>query len=150
MTPNMLTSLIAAGVCAAALGPFLLELLLTRRGNARLRLAERAREEQQSGFVNGCGPVRRATPWDVFEAEQRLARTAWRARIISRPRDCRERREARRELRRLLRAPARRHPRHCAPRRQPAPWWFDFPPAAPAPAGMTPREAIIAQLRGAL
>ena len=117
MTPNVLTSLIAVGVLFAAVGPFLLERLLTRRGEARLRLAERRIEEEQSGFVSGCGPVRRATPWDVLEAEQRLARTAWRARIISRPRGCRKRREARRALQQMMQAPVRRHPAplHAAP-----------------------------------
>lgn len=150
MTPNMLTSIIAAGVLFAGVGPFLLEWLLTRRGEAYLRLARRVQEERQSGFVNGCGPVRRATVWDVRDAEERIARTAWRAWIVRRPRDCGERRAARRELRRLLRAPARRHPRHCAPRRRPTAWWFTFPPPRPVPAGVTPHQAVVAQLREAL
>ena len=153
MTPNMLsasvvTGLIAAGICAAAVAPFALEWLLTRRGTSRLRLAERRIEEQQTGFVDGCGPVRRATVWDVREAEQRLARTAWRARIIARQRGCRERRAARRELRRLTNPPRRLHPRQCTPRQAVEPWWFRFPKPKPAPPGMTPHQAVLAELRG--
>ena len=152
MTPNMLTSvlttLIAAGVCAAALAPYAVEWLFTRRGTSRLRLAERRIEEQQAGFVHGAGPVQRATPWDMLEAEHRLARTAWRARIIARQRDCRERREARRALRRQ--ASPVRHPRHCTPPAPPADWWPRFPKPTPRPAGMTPHQAIVAELRGTL
>ena len=148
MTPNMLTALLAAGVCAAAVGPFLLDLVLTRRGEARLRLAERVQAEQQAGFVNGCGPVRRATVWDVRAAEERIACTAWRFKAVSRRRDCRERREARRALRHLMTTPVRRRPRHCAP---PAPAWpFRFPRPKPVPEDMTPCQAIVAELRGAL
>ena len=147
MLTSVLTTLVAAGVCAAALAPVALEWLLTRRGSTRLRLAEERIEAQQIGFVHGVGPVRRATPWDVLEAEQRRDRTAWRARIVSRPRDCRERREARRSLRR--RAPVR-HPRHCTPRTPAAGWWLRFPPPAPRPANTTPLQAVVAELRGAL
>ena len=152
MTPNVLTSLltglVAAGVCAAAVAPFALEWLLTRRGEARLRLAERRIEEQQTGFVHGVGPVRRATLGDVLEAESRLARTAWRARIVSRPRNCRARREAQREWRALAN-PIRQHPRHCAPRTPPANWWPVAPPARRTPEGLTPLQAVVAELREA-
>ena len=144
MTPNMLTSVVAAGICAAAIGPFLLERLLSRRGDALLRLAERVQEQHRTGFVNGCGPVRRATVWDVREAEERIACTAWRAAVIFRPRNCRERREAQRQMK----APRRRHPRHCARRQQPADWWPTFPKRR-VPAGMTPLQAVVEELRGA-
>ena len=151
MTPNMLssllTTLVAAGVCAAAVAPFALEWLLTRRGSSRLRLAEQRIEEHQAGFVHGVGPVRRATPWDVLEAQVRVACTAWRAAVISRPRNCRER-EARRALRQILQAPVRRHPRHCAHRVPPAHWWPVTPPARRTPKGITPLQAVIAELRG--
>lgn len=148
-TPNVVSALIAAGILMAAAGPFLLEQLLTRRGSSRLRLAEERQAEQQAGFVDGCGPVRGATAWDVHDAQARLARTAWRATVITRPRGCRERREARQALRRLMAAPRRQHPRRCA-RPLPTNWWPTFPMSAARPAGMTPHQAIVAELRGAL
>ena len=149
MAPNMLThlltTLVAAGVCAAAVAPFALEWLLTRRGSSRLRLAEQRVEEQQAGFVS-VGPVRRAALGDVLDAERRIACTAWRARVVSRPRNCRARREAQRAWRALAETPTRRHPRHCAPR-TPAAWWPAAPPARRTPKGLTPLQAVVAELR---
>ena len=148
-TPDVVSVLIAAGILMAAAGPFLLERLLTRRGSSRLRLAEERQAEQQQGFTGGCGRVRRATAWDVHDAQARLARTAWRARIITRPRDCGERREARQALRRLMAAPRRQRPRMCA-RPLPANWWPTAPKSLPVPEGMTPMRSILNELRGAL
>lgn len=164
----MLTATIAAGIAAALVGPHLLEWALSGTGGARLRLAEHARQAHVSGFVNGCGPVRRATARDVREAEDRIARTAWRARIIHRRRDCRERREARRALL-LEQRPAAVRPRRrdctpppaiapevpadvCTPPEPApstaAPWPFRYSKPTPRPAGMTPLQAIVAELRG--
>ena len=136
----MLTAIIAAAICAAATGPFILDALLCGRRAARLRLAERVQAERQTGFVNGCGPVRRADIWDVRAAEDRLARTAWRARINARRRSCpapRPKHDGPLVIRRR---------RDCAQPEPPANWWPTFPAPAPRP-GLTPLEAIVADLR---
>ena len=133
----MLTAIIAAAILAAACGPFALDALLCGRRAAYLRLAARAREEQQAGWVNGCGPVRRADIWDVRAAEDRIACTAWRARVVARRRSCPAPRP------KPARIAARRR-RDCA--QPPADWWPTFPAPTPRP-GLTPLEAIVADLR---
>ena len=136
----MLTSIIAAAICAAACGPFLLDALLCGRRAARLRLAERVQAELQVSFVNGCGPLRRATIRDVRAAEDRLARTAWRARIIARRRCCpppRPKQEPPLVIRRR---------RDCARPEIPANWWPTFPRTGPRP-DLTPLEAVVEDLR---
>lgn len=134
----MLTALIAATICAAAAGPFVLDALLCGRRAARLHLADRVREAE-TAWVNHCSPVRRADMWDIRAAEERLARTPMRARVIARRRHCRARRaKADRPL-------VIRRRRDCATP-APANWWPSFSPAAPRP-GLTPLEAVVQDLR---
>ena len=133
--------IIAAAICAAACGPFVLDALLCGRRAALLRLAERVRAETQTGWVNHCGPVRRADIWDIRAADDRLASTAWRSRITTRRRSCPARRKPEQPL-------VVRRRRDCATPTPPAglAWRLQFPPAEPRP-GLTPLEAIIATLR---
>ena len=135
----MLTALIAAALCAASVGPFILDALLCGRRAARLRLAERIQTETQTGFVHGVGPVRRATAWDEVEAEARIANTAWRARVIARRRSCPAPRPKQRPL-------VMRRRRDCAVAPADTTWRLTFPPSQPRP-GLTPLEAIVADLR---
>ena len=137
----MLTALIAAALCSAAVGPFILDALCCGRRAARLRLAERVQAETQTGFVHGVGPVRRATAWDEMEAEARIANTAWRARVIARRRPCPAPRPQQRPL-------VVRRRRDCAIPKPPAglAWRLQFPPSRPRP-GLTPLEAIVQDLR---
>ena len=151
----MVTALIAGAILSAALGPFLLDALLCGRRSARLHLAERA-QEAQTTFIDGVGPVRRATVRDVRDAADRLARTAWRARTIARPRTCTRRPDGRRDAagRRVVGRPTvalpplpRPRPRTCAPRVSPTAWW----PTAPKPIarpGLTPLQVVVQELRG--
>ena len=154
----MITALIAAAILAAAAGPFAIDALLCGRRAARLRLSERVREEQQVGFVDGCGPVRRADIRDIRAAEDRIARTAWRARTIARQRTCARRPDGHRDAagcRRVVGRPTipipprpAPRPRTCAPRAHASEWPWTFPAAAPRP-GLTPLQAIVADLREA-
>ena len=138
----MLNAIIAAAICAAACGPFLLDALLCGRRTARLRLADRVREATQTGWVNHCGPVRRADIWDIRAAEDRLSRTAWRARMTARRRFCPAPRP---KPERPLVVRRRRDCALPAPPADPT-WWLRFPRHQPRP-GLTPLEAVIADLR---
>ena len=137
----MLTALIAAALCSAAVGPFILDALLCGRRAARLRLAERIQAETQTGFIHGVGPVRRADIWDVRAAEERIARTPLRARVIARRRSCPAPQPKQRPL-------VVRRRRDCATPTPPAglAWRLQFPPSRPRP-GLTPLEAIVQDLR---
>ena len=137
----MLTALIAAALCAASVGPFVIDALLCGRRAARLRLAERVQAETQTGFVHGVGPVHRATAWDEMEADARIARTPLRARVIARRRSCPAPRPKHRPL-------VMHRRRDCAVAPAPADttWRLTFPRSRPRP-GLTPLEAIVADLR---